>query len=300
MNLKHLFSTAMLFLLCAQLYAQGSADPGLCTAGSLGELSSNHVKDSTAKKHSMRVTQSVALGEDNVIIIPSALDVYLQLNKWLQFQVHGPIFMARHKEVKTVTIGDIFLIYNVKALKIKQHSLLINGGVKLPTNQSKLTYNDSVLPMVYQSSLGTFDFILSVQYIWTHKLGALSGTFGYQQPFVHINHNKVPQTLEFRRKADILFRVDQVFNIKKKVDIGAGLSWIYHAKNDTRLNALGAREQIFGSKGSTLNITAMFAWYINKTIELGFNFGAPVVKRKVEPDGLYRKFVINPYIQFNF
>src|SRR3954468_19301053 len=121
MNLKQFFSAATLVLLCVHLYGQGSADPGFCTAGSLGELSSNHVKDSTAKKHSMRITESVALGEDNVVILPSALDVYLQLNKWLRFQIHGPIFMARHKDVKTVTIGDIFLMYNIKAFQKKQH-----------------------------------------------------------------------------------------------------------------------------------------------------------------------------------
>jgi hypothetical protein len=300
MKLLSFSCTILLISICLRSMGQGSSDPGFSMAGSLGELSSHLVKDSTAKKHSMRITESVGMGEDNVVVISSNLDVYLQLTKWLQFQIRGPIFMARHKEVKTVTIGDIFLIYDINALKIKQHSLIVNGGVKLPTNQSRLTYNDSTLPMVYQSSLGTFDLILGLNYTWTHKLGSLSGAFAYQQPFFHINHNKSPETKEFRRKADILFRADQIFNIKKKVDMGIGLLYILHANNDTRINALGQREAIAGSKGSTLNITGMLNWYVAKTVELGFNFGVPVLKKDISPDGLKRAFVINPYLQFNF
>lgn len=283
-----------------QGHAQGTSDPGFSMAGSLGNINSTLVKDSTSKKHFMRITQSVGLGEGNVVVISSNLDVYLQLTDWLKFQIRGPIFMARHQGVKTVSIGDIFLVYDFKLLQHKQHGLHFNGGVKLPTNQSKLTYNDSILPMVYQSSLGTFDLIAGLNYVWTQRLGALSAAFSYQQPFLHINHNKAPESTEFRRKADILFRADQVFNIKKKVDLGVGLLYILHAKNDTRLNALGQREAIAGSAGSSLNITAMFNWYISKSIELGFSAGVPVLQRASSPDGLYRYFVVNPYLQFNF
>jgi hypothetical protein len=298
--MKFFCSCIFVLFLYGSLSAQGCSDPGFCTAGSLGELSSGRTPDSTAKKHSTRITQSIGLSDDHVVVISSNLDVYLQLHKLIRFQVKGPIFMARHKGIKTVSIGDIFLVYNVKAYEKKQHLFTVNAGVKLPTNQSKLTYNDSVLPMVYQSSLGTFDFIIGVNYTWKHKLGALTGAFAYQQPFMHINHNKAPETLEFRRKADVLLRVDQVFNVKNKVDLGAGLLWIYHCKNDTRLNALNVREQILGSKGSTLNITGLIHWYISNTVELGMAFGVPVLVRYARPDGLTREFVFNPYLQFNF
>jgi hypothetical protein len=298
--MRHYLLPIIFIFLSQLLCAQGSSDPGLSMAGSLGDLRTGNMRDTVApKKHSMRVTQSVALGEGNVLLLPSALDVYLQLNKFMRFQVRGPIFMARHKDIKTATIGDIFLMYAVTVLDRPKHSLIVNGGVKLPTNQSKLTYNDSILPMVYQSSLGTFDFILSVQHRWRHKLGMFSTAFAYQQPFKQINHNKFPATFELRRKADILLRADQVFSVKKELDLGVGLLYFYHAKNDTRLNGLGVREAIYGSKGSTLNVTAMLNWYITKSIELGMNFGVPVVERKLQPEGLHREFVFNPYLQFN-
>jgi len=303
---------SILFLLLTLLLginyssAQGCSDPGFCTTGSLGQLPTKFTAqpldslNGNKRMHSYRITESVGVGEDNVKIITSYLDVYLQLHERIQFQIRGPIQMARTKETKTVSLGDIFLINTIKALEKDQHALQVNVGVKLPTNQSNLTYKDSILPMVYQTSLGTFDALLGITYTWMHRLGNLSGGFAYQQPFLHINHNKAPETKEFRRKADILTRVDQVFNIKKKVDLGIGLLYIYHVKNDTRLDAMENRVEIEGSKGTTLNITGLLNWYASKSFELGASFGVPLVTREAKPDGLTRKFVVNPYVQFNF
>ena len=61
-----------------------------------------------------------------------------------------------------------------------------NFGVKLPTNQANLTYKDSILPMVYQSSLGTVDLIFGVNYNFRHKIGVLSSGFAS----ITINHLK--------------------------------------------------------------------------------------------------------------
>jgi hypothetical protein len=303
MNFRICLILLLLMITYTGTQAQGCSDAGFCTAGSLGMFSTSYEadeEDNSKKKHSYRITQSIGIGEDDVLIITSYLDVYLQLHERIQFQVRGPIHMARTKDARTVSIGDIFLMNTIRAIQKEKHALSANVGVKLPTNQSNLTWKDSILPMAYQTSLGTFDAVLSLNHTWRHRLGALSSAIGYQQPFFHINHNKAPETKEFRRKADILVRADQVFNIKKKVDIGAGVLYIYHSKNDTRLNVMDVREEIAGSKGSTLNITAMLNWRVSNSFELGTTFGMPVLVRDARPDGLTRSFVINPYVQFNF
>ena len=301
---KNCLLILLFFLISTAAHAQGCSDAGICTAGSLGlmnaEMPDEEEGTESKNKHRYRITQSVGLGEDNVIIVTSYLDLFLQLQERMHFQVRGPIHMARSKEARAVSIGDIFLINTLSALKKEKHALMVNFGVKLPTNQSNLTWKDSVLSMAYQTSLGSFDLITGVQYTWLHKLGMLSGSFGYQQPFFHINHNKAPETRDFRRKADILFRADQVFSIKRKVDIGAGLLYIYHVKNDTRIDESDVRVEIPGSKGSTLNITGVLHWYASKSIELGTTFGVPILVRDARPDGLTRSFVVNPYIQFRF
>ena len=98
--------------------AQGCSDAGACTAGGMGDFGTDfNLADTTGsakKMHSYRITESLALGEENVLIIGSVLDVYLQLSKTMQFQIKGPLNMARKGEVKTVALGDIFLINTIK------------------------------------------------------------------------------------------------------------------------------------------------------------------------------------------
>lgn len=286
------------------VFSQGCSDAGFCSVGSLGDHATDfNIEDSLQsekKMHSYRITQAIALGEDKVLIIGSVLDVYLQLTNMIQFQIRGPLNMARKGEVKTVALGDIFLINTIKVFDKNKHAFYGNIGVKLPTNQANLTYKDSILPMVYQSSLGSVDLIFGANYNYKHKIGVLSAGFGYQQPIKHINYNKNPTSLNLIRKPDVLLRVDETFNIKRKWDLGIGILGIFHTKNDTRLNGLGDREDIIGSQGLTLNLTGIVNWYISKNIEIGSTFGVPVLVRDARPDGLTRKFVINPYLQFNF
>lgn len=298
MQLRHLFTCLLLLMVMEDLSAQASADPGFGNVGSLGVLPV--LPDSTPQTSSLRITQSVGLGEDGVWVVHSLLDAHLQLSQKIRFQIRGPLQMSRSSDARTVSIGDIFLIYSYNLLQKQQHVLVANAGVKLPTNQSNMTWQDSILPMVYQTSLGSVDAILSVQHKWHQPWGVLSFSAGYQQPFFHINRNKTPETLELRRKADILLKAEPLFKVGKKWHIGVGMLWIYHTGNDTRLSKTGNRVDIAGSKGSSLNLQGAVHWQAAKNIQLGLTFGAPVVSRDIQPDGLQRKFVVNPYFQLGF
>lgn len=298
MQLRHLFTLILLLMVMEDLSAQASADPGFGNVGSLGVLPV--LPDSTPQTSSLRITQSVGLGEDGVWVVHSLLDAHLQLSQKIRFQIRGPLQMSRSSDARTVSIGDIFLIYSYNLLQKQQHVLVANAGVKLPTNQSNMTWQDSILPMVYQTSLGSVDAILSVQHKWHQPWGVLSFSAGYQLPFFHINRNKTPETLELRRKADILLKAEPLFKVGKKWHIGAGMLWIYHTGNDTRLSETGKRIEIAGSKGSSLNLQGAVHWQAAKNIQLGMTFGAPVVSRDIQPDGLKRIFVVNPYFQLGF
>jgi hypothetical protein len=298
MYVRYLFLLIFLTAATQHLCAQASADSGFGNVGSLGTLPT--LPDSTPQTSSMRITQSVGLGEDGVWVVHSLLDAHLQLSQKIRFQIRGPLQMSRSSDARTVSIGDIFLIYSYNLLQKKQHVLVVNAGVKLPTNQSNMTWQDSILPMVYQTSMGSVDAILSVQHQWHQSWGVLSISAGYQQPFFHINRNKTPETLELRRMSDILLKAEPLFKVGKKWHIGAGMLWIYHTGNDTRLSDAGKRVEIAGSKGSTFNLQGALHWQAAKNIQLGMTFGAPVVSRDMQPDGLHRKFVVNPYFQLRF
>lgn len=301
-SMKHLSLLCLFYILISgwQLNAQGSSDPGLSTAGSLGIMNAGIASDTAQKRNLMRITQSVARGNDDVFIVTSYLDVYLQINPRIQFQIRGPIHMARTKDARAVSIGDIFLIYSYKALQKERHQLMANAGVKLPTNQANLVYDNVVLPMSYQTSTGSFEAILSMEYIWQQRLGVLSAAAGYQQPFFYINQNSLAETRQLHRKSDVMLMADYLFGIGKKFHAGAGVWWMYHTADDTRLNVNDQRERIIGSKGSTFNLTASALWQPVSNIELGCAVGIPVVNRDVLPDGLYRQFVLNPYFQLRF
>jgi hypothetical protein len=301
--MKFLFSLCLLFLISLEwkINAQGSSDPGLSTVGSLGILAGGYVQDTVSQKRNlMRLTQSAAIGENDVFIMTSFLDVYLQINSRIRFQIRGPIHMSRTKEARAVSIGDIFLIYSYTVLQMGKHQLITNAGVRLPTNQSNLTYENMVLPMHFQTSTGSFEAIISAQYIWQNRLGFLSATAGYQQPFFYINQNISPESRELHRKADMMLKADYLFKAGKKFYAGAGAWWLYHPKSDTRLNEDLQRIRIAGSSGCVLNLTAAAQWLLSDNIELGLTMVVPVINKDVRPDGLYRQFVLNPYFQLSF
>ena len=299
-SMKYIGMACLMFLLFSEWssYAQGSSDPGLSTVGSLGMLHSQQIlADTTQKRNLMRITQSAAMGEGDIFIVTSYLDVYLQINPKIQFQIRGPIHMARTKEARTVSIGDIFLMYTYEVIHENGHHLLANAGVRLPTNQSNLGYDNATLPMYYQTSIGSFEAIMSFEYLLRQRSGILSVSAGYQQPFFYINKNTLPESRELHRKSDVMLKSNYLFAIGKKFHAGAGAWWIYHTAEDSRLDLNGQRQGIPGSRGSTVNLTAAVQWLPAKNIEFGCSFGIPLVDRNIHPDGLYRQFVLNPHFQ---
>ncbi|RUA33565.1 MAG: hypothetical protein DSY77_09635, partial [Bacteroidetes bacterium] len=102
-------------------------------------------------------------------------------------QVKVPYMRIDGNFASTSGIGDISLSLTKNLQSTPEYNIMGTLGAKIPTNNSDLkpSGRQSVLPMYYQTSLGTFDFIAGATFI--NREWMLSA--GYQQPIIHINEN---------------------------------------------------------------------------------------------------------------
>jgi hypothetical protein len=293
--------------------AQGCSDAGFCTAGSNADYTSEKfqsLKDSTIskpKKHFIKIGLGNAIGEQSVYILTPSIEASFQLHSRSSISIKTNIQSSFGKQANKFGMGDIIISNSTSLLTKSKHQLILNIGTKLPTGRATSKDKNKVeLPMVYQSTLGTVDLLLGLNYKFNYKLGIVNAAIGYQQPLININRNSSIENFDtlnaksFSRKGDVFFRLDKIFTIKKKFDLGLGALVIYHVQNDEIILQDDSKFEIKDSKGLTLNITAAFGYKINDKMEIGLTAGFPVIVRDARPDGLTRKFVAAPSFTYRF
>lgn len=309
-----LLALAVCCLISLKSFSQGCSDAGVCTMGSLRSdaLPAKGLRDSTARelKHSLVITPAISFGEQNTVNFTPTIDATFQLHKRF------------HANVKTgfnLTTGDLGVAYGASDLFvngivyfIKSDSMnfsFIAGG-KFAVDKPDFKIDNEVLPLSYQSSVGTQDILFGLAFNYkTWFAGA-----GFQYPltkstntFQHSDYDSASAALNYfesnrlERKPDVVLRFEKKFYIKKiRLSLGAGVIWIYHLGNDTQLNAAGERVVIDGSKGTTLNLTGNISYKIAERWSCNVGAGFPVIVRDVRPDGLTRSLVLLPSITYSF
>lgn len=293
--------------------AQGCGDAGFCTAGSNADHSSEKFQstnDSSKvnyKKHFVKIGLGNALGEQSVYILTPTFEASFQIHEHSSISIKTNLQTSFGKQANKFGMGDIIISNSTSLLTKTKHQLILNIGAKLPTGRATLKDKNKLeLPMVYQSTLGTVDLLLGINYKFNYKLGIVNAAVGYQQPLINLNKNSAIENFDtlnaksFNRKGDLFLRLDKIFTIKKKFDIGVGALAIYHIQNDEITLQDDSKFEIKNSKGLTLNITAAFGYRINDKMEIGLSAGFPVIVREQRPDGLTRKFVAAPSFTYRF
>ena len=198
-------------------------------------------------------------------------------------------------------------MFTLSWLVLEKENLFLDvfGGMRVGINHAKAKGALGDLPMDYQSSLGTTDIILGAKFTYQE----FTASVALQTPVWQYNLNKNvvakyaenPQfipVLEYNRKADLAVRIDKRWLVKQWY-FQIGLLPIYHLANDELLSTQNTGYiTIDGSKGLTLNIPFAMAYQLNDWL-FGLNGGFPVITRDERPDGLTRKFVIQPRIVYN-
>ena len=123
------------------------------------------------------------------VIYVATTDFNFSLNAKSSFQVKVPYTFVRSGNLgKTEGVSDLSLCYTRSIIHSDRFDVNFSVGGKIPTNKSDKTSNKfpgEPLPMYYQTSLGTYDFITGLSLINRKWLFAT----GIQIPFKHINQN---------------------------------------------------------------------------------------------------------------
>lgn len=289
--------------------AQGCSDAGVCTIHSIKNGAEAH-ESKEGKKNDLSIGFGYGIGERSTNNYTGYLEYTRSLSA--RASVTGKVsYNAISGELASTSgLGDIFLSFNHSFdLKKKwQKSFVI--GLKLPLDGADLSENGIQLPMPYQTSLGTVDLILGLNY--TRK--SFGGTLALQQPLKARNDNKfLPgdypsqplallywPTNEFERKGDVVGRVFYNFKTSSRFSIRPSLLGIYHLGNDTYVDNSKNRRPIYNSTGLTLNANVFFDYRFKKGNGLELSLGTPFIVRDQRPDGLTRKFVATLEYQFSF
>jgi hypothetical protein len=202
----------------------------------------------------------------------------------------------------TSGLGDISLCITRTLISRENFDINFSVGGKIPTNNSSKDTDGLPLPMYYQTSLGTYDFITGISFInrnWLFATGiqipfnkngneflweAWQGTS--EEAYI-LNYN---QANELQRGTDIMFRVERNWRFSR-LNFSLGLLPIYRINNDEISRSNGSRIKPDGAQG--LAMSAIFTTGFSLDVRSGLKLllGHKLVKRHNNPDGLTREFV---------
>lgn len=304
-----------LLLAMIRVHAQGCSDAGVCTAGPLGDVSI--IGDDGSVGHDLRsdarVLFSYAAGEQGTVITQLVPELNVGIGQRLRLQARVPYMNISGNLGTNEGVGDPTFTAAYAFMADDPRRLELMLGVKLNSNEAAaVATNMRSLPMPYQTSLGTKDLLLGINY----REGRFQAGVAYQRVLVNDNRNGFShlywmdnadaqgyfESALLDRADDAVLRAQYAFNFAKLV-VQPGVLGIYHVGKDEimQYDQLGERYvQVEGSDGLTLNITADARYPLSDTWAVEASFGAPVIFRDARPDGLTRHYVVNVGVRLAF
>ncbi|NIF03817.1 hypothetical protein F3J23_00010 [Chryseobacterium sp. Tr-659] len=276
------------------LYAQGCSDAGFCTVNSL-KPGNDH--DSTSLyKNQFKAGFSFGKADHSISIYSPYLEYNREVNSKLSVSIKASALSQNGNGVNTFGLSDIYLTTNYRPSKNISFTL----GTKIPLTDGNTAKNGQILPMDYQSSLGTWDMIVGIGY----EIKKLQLAVALQQPLTQNNNQFIAEnspensiwrgfqsTKDFKRSGDLLFRASYPFRITHQFRVTPSLLNIYHLSRDKFTTTSGIEQKIEGSQGLTMNGNLFLDYDINQNHALQLNLGAPFLTRDTRPDGLTRSFI---------
>jgi hypothetical protein len=299
--------------------AQGCSDAGFCTMGAM-KPAQPYKNKLNIKLRSIELQQYSAYTKFKDWVVAYTLDANVGLGNKTVLQFKLPYSFTYGQLANTHGLGDISLSITRNIFFTEKLQINATVGMKIPTsNANKTTSEGLPLPMYYQQSLGTKDFVAGISASNRNWMFA----FGYQQAFGTIDNtflwgkwrtavsnglrpaedsvisNKYPISKELKRGKDIMFRVERNFRFSK-ISVNVGLLPIIRVTRDVVTLPNGTRQKQDGSQG--LALTGLFggAYHINAKMSLTFINGIRIVQRDKNPDGLSREFVSNMGFLYKF
>ena len=299
--MKNLLFTSICCFITLNVFSQGCSDAGICSF-----TNSSQKLDSIHSKNILDVGLIVGQGIEGVIYFSSTINYTRVLNSRLSLSSKVIYNQANGDFGTRGQFGDIFLLGSYKLSK-NTNRFNTNFGLKVPFNNANLKINGIPLPMDYQSSLGTLDALVGINY----NFNKWNFDTALQIPVINLNRNSYfdeyslandfPSTNLFERKSDALFRTTYQIDLNsKKWVFKPNLLFIYHLGEDTYEDIFGNRKSIPNSDGLTINANLISIYKVFKNQYIESSIASPIVVREIRPDGLTRAltFSLNYKIYF--
>jgi hypothetical protein len=281
--------------------AQGCSDAGFCT---LNSFKPNSI-DTTTPANQVRAGVSIGGADHSISVFGNYVEYDRQFGKRFGLDAKITSLAQTGNDISRFGISDIYFnLHGNITDKIK-----LSVGAKIPLTDGNVLENGQPLPMDYQPSLGTYDLILGLAY----DIRSLQLAAALQQPLTQNSNTfnsdpypgdsplaKFQSTNQFERKGDVLLRVSYPIPAGQKFKFTPSALLIYHLGNDLYTDAQGARKEIDGSSGLTLNANAYFDYQVNLHNAFQLSLGVPFLVRDTRPDGLTRSFVANLEYRIRF
>ena len=313
-RLRSTCAALALISFCFEAHSQGCSDAGVCTAGPIGELHLVHDSTVNELRHFARLTFSLAAGEQSTSIVQVVPEVSIGITDRLSFQLKVSYISVSGNLGSTGGLGDPVITGSYAFIKKNRQRLDGLLGVKINSGNASTRSDGLPLPMPYQTSLGTTDLLLGLNYKWKR----ISAAIAYQHVLSQGNENAFLhsawassadsttasgyfESYQLERANDAVVRAQYAFPIGK-LTLQPGLLGILHLAEDTRSTGgeLPQRITIDKSAGLTLNLSVDARYPLNDRWALEAAFGSPLVVREVRPDGLTRSMVLNVGVRFGF
>jgi len=298
MKIKLIFIIILSFINAPDAYTQGCSDAGFCSINGLKQnanvLNDSLVTDSSLFDNTIKAGLSVGNTRYSVWIFNTYISYSRQVNNKMTaaIKLDGQYRIGSLTQV--IGLSDITLSLSYK---IQKSFGVIIGG-KVPLSDANRKYTGNVMPMAYQTSLGTYDAIAGAHYVYKNFFIAL----GWQQPIIQNSNTffdgiisekalgaSYLETNSYKRAGDVLLRLS--YNHKPKTSMKKflftySLLPIFHLKNDQYTDEFNNIIEIKDSRGLTLNNHIVANCKINRRTFFELSAGFPVIARKVRPEGL--------------
>lgn len=273
-------------------------------------------------RHFARLGFSIAGGEQSTSILQVVPEIGFGITDRFGVQLKVPYISASGKLGDNSGVGDPTFTASYAFIKERNQRLDAIVGVKVNANNADASTTEGLsLPMPYQTSLGTTDLLLGVNY----RRGRISVALAYQHVLSNQNENGFfgPEGIDsldaigYFSSARLVRANDAVARVQYAIPIGKlvvqpGLLAINHLQMDSELivpqgggsvgptNTTPQRVDVTGSGGLTLNLTVDARYPLNDHLSLEAAYGSPLVVRETRPDGLTRSFVLTVGLRYAF
>ncbi len=312
------FTFCTLFHFSFSSWSQGCSDAGFCTMGAM-KPDQPFNKNIPVKLRSMELSLYRGTTTLSPIIHVATLDMSFSiLDDKTFFQIKLPYQTVKGNLGSTSAMSDISLCLTRNMISSQDLDINFSIGGKIPTNDANLTdkTHDLPLPMYYQTSLGTYDFITGISVITRQWLFAT----GVQHPFNKNNNTftwakwipvyqdgngadyvrSYNSCFELKRGTDIMLRVERNFRYSR-FNFTAGLLPIFRiSKDEIKLPSTGERVKSKGTTGMAMSAIITAGYGLNVQSGIKFLYGKKITQREVNPDGLTRHDVMTLSYYYRF